>query len=470
MIHAADLFCGAGGTSTGLALACRDLHHDVDLLAVNHWPTAVNTHQLNHPWARHLCETLDSVDPRKVVPGGRLQILAASPECTHHSNARGGKTMNDQSRATAWHVLRWAEGIRVDSILIENVREFTSWGPLGNNGRPLKHRKGETFNAWLAALKSLGYQAEWKLVNAADYGDPTTRLRFFLMAKRGKGVVRWPVTSHSKDPVDLFDAKTKWRAAREIIDWQLPSKSIFTRKKPLADKTLARIAEGLRRFGGRAAEPFLLLLRGGGCQGAGGVRNTNDPLATVSAGGSHHALCQPQILPPFLIPQFGERAGQDPRTHNIEEPLPAVTSHGAGALIEALATPHQTPPPFLRGQQSGAVPRSTDQPTPTVATKGAIALIEPLLLPYYGATVGLRSCRDPLDTVTTKERFALIQTANSPMRLDIRLRMLQPHELAAAMGFPKDYKFAGNRTEQVKQIGNAVAVNTAKALCKSLLS
>src|SRR6266404_9126646 len=145
-IEAVDLFCGAGGTSTGLAHACTFLGYQLKLVAINHWDVAIDTHSTNHPSTTHLCESVDNVDPRKTVPSGRLNILVASPECTHHSNARGGRPMSDQSRATAWAILRWAEALYIDNIIIENVREFKTWGPLGADGRPLKSKRGHTYN------------------------------------------------------------------------------------------------------------------------------------------------------------------------------------------------------------------------------------------------------------------------------------------------------------------------------------
>ena len=281
-ITAADLFCGAGGTSTGLSQACEAAGINVDLLAVNHWTVAIDTHSRNHPEARHLCESLDNVDPRKVIPGGRLNLLVASPECTHHSNARGGKPMSDQSRASAWHILRWAEALYIDNILIENVREFMNWGPLGVDGRPMKSKRGQTFQAFLAGLRSLNYDVDYRVLNAADYGDPTTRERLFVMARKRPRRVRWPEPTHrpaSEEP-NLFGKKLPWRTAREVIDWNLPGTSIFHRKRPLSPTTIARIAAGLRKFGGLAAEPFLVML-----YGTGKTRSVNDPLPTVTAGG-----------------------------------------------------------------------------------------------------------------------------------------------------------------------------------------
>ncbi len=259
ILHCADLFCGAGGTSTGIMQAAEALGKRTDLLAVNHWPVSVNTHELNHPGVRHLCESLENIGPAKAVPGGRLNLLAASPECTHHSIAAGGRPRNEQSRATAWHVCRWASDLRVDNILIENVREFQNWGPLGANGKPMKSRKGETFKAFLNALRSMGFNVDSRVLNAADYGDPTSRHRLIVLARRGKPVV-WPDVTHGKSG-DLFGLKP-YRTAREIIDWDVKGKSIFRRSKPLSPNTVRRIAAGLKKFGGANAEPFLVMLYG----------------------------------------------------------------------------------------------------------------------------------------------------------------------------------------------------------------
>ena len=173
----ADLFCGAGGTSAGAIEAIEAIGLTPELTAVNHWDVAIETHTKNHPDMRHLCTGVDAVNPRDLFQEDELDLLWASPECTHHSIARGGKPCNDQSRSTAWCVIRWAEALRPPVILIENVPEFQTWGPIGTNGRPLASRKGETFRAWLAAIESLGYKTDYRLLCAADYGDPTTRDR-----------------------------------------------------------------------------------------------------------------------------------------------------------------------------------------------------------------------------------------------------------------------------------------------------
>lgn len=375
MIRAVDLFAGAGGASTGLAQAVERLGRRAELVAINHWPTAVETHSANHPWAQHYCAEVDSLNPRKVVRG-KLDLLLAGPSCVHHSTARGGRPMNEQDRASAWCVVRWAEALQPRYVLVENVPEWKSWGPLDTRGRPMKSRKGETFEAWLAALRALGYRTSERILCAANYGDATTRRRLFVLAWRGRSAVApWPEETHADGGLaDLFGARRPWRAAREVIDWSLEGQSIFGRKRPLAPKTLARIAEGLRRFGGPAAEPFLMLLTHGGR-----VRS-----------------------------------------------LPTITGANRG-IVE----------PFVIGQQSGAVPRPVREPLPTLAAAGAVSLVEPYL------------------------------EGQSPR--DIRFRMLAPHELAAAMGFPADYQFRGTRTDVVRQIGNAWPVNTACALSAALI-
>ena len=377
-IQCADLFCGAGGTSAGLTLAAHRLGLTLDLVAVNHWQTAVDTHTRNHPWARHVCADLASVeaDPSKLITGGKLDLLVASPECTHHSNARGGKPCSDQRRASAWHVLHWCERLQVRDVLIENVREFEKWGPLNADGRPIKSKSGATFQAFVQSLRSMGYNVEWRVLCAADYGGATTRRRLFVRASRGR--IEWPEASHAG----------RWRGARDIIDWSIKGEDINARKRPLAPRTMDRIEAGLRKFGG---ESFLVVLRG-----TSHVEDTAKqltlPLSTISTSGGHHGLCEP----------------------------------------------------FMQG--------------------GSFGLCEPFLTKYYGSGAGATPVSQPLATVTSKDRFALVE----PYRMGIRFRMLQPHELAAAMGF-HGYQFTGTKTEQVKQIGNAVQVDQAEALCASIL-
>lgn len=446
-IIAADLFCGAGGTSTGLYRACHSMGQKVDLLAINHWPRAIETHRANHPGARHICERLESIRPEDAIPGGRLNILTASPECTHHSVARGGKPTCDQLRSSAWLILRWLETLKVDNILIENVREFRDWGPVGTNGKPLKSRKGETYQAWINAIRSFGYTLDDRVLNAADYGDPTTRQRLFILAKKGKKPIQWPSPSHGA-PDNLYGLQP-YRTAREIIDWTLKGDSIFSRKRPLAPATLARIAAGLKKYGGVNAKPFLVML-----YGTNDARDIDRPMPTITGGGNHTGLCEP-----FMV-TITHRGSDKNRVHSINKPVPTVTGahNGEMALIE----------PFLLGQQSCSAPRDVNQPVPTISTAGAISLVEPFLVKYYGAGEGVSSTDDPVPTITTKDRFGLVEVSGK-YQIDIRFRMLQPHELAAAMSF-ENYIFTGNKTEQTKQIGNAVPVRLAESLVRAMLT
>lgn len=430
--------------------AARKRGYELDLVAVNHWPVAVRTHTANHPWARHVCADLASVeaDPNRLVPGGTLDLLVASPECTHHSVARGGKPCSDQSRASAWHVLHWVERLNVTEGLVENVREFKEWGPLNDEGRPDKALKGATFNAWVSALKSMGYTVDHRVINAADYGSATTRRRLFVRFSK-RGPIVWPHESHAQVAAD---GRKRWKPARDVIDWGLKGESIFNRRRPLKPKTLARIEAGLRKFGGEA---FIAVLRGTNqAQEGSWSGSLDDPLKTISAGGIHAALCQP-----FLVEYHGEKSeNTQRRVKSVDEPLPVQTTENRFGLCQPFV--------FNVAHAGGERVSSCDEPLGTFPAghRGELALCEPFLTKYYGCGDGARPVTEPLDTVTTKDRFALVQ----PKGIDILFRMLQPHELAAAMGF-EGYEFTGTKTDQVRQIGNAVAVEPAEALCGSVM-
>lgn len=364
--------------------------------------------------------------------------------CTHHSIARGGKPCSDQSRASAWHVLHWAERLQIQNILIENVREFQKWGPLNSKGQPIKSREGETFNAFLTALNSLGYRVDFKILNAADYGDATTRRRLFIQARKAKAI-SWPHPTHS-DPSrqDMFAGKP-WRAAREVIDWGLEGQSIFRRKRPLSPRTLKRIEAGLRKFCGL---PFVL---------------QTDQTGGICASGKHQGLCEP-----FLVECSH---GGDRRPRGTGEPLPTITcghKNGDGRNLGLCQ-------PYLVKFYRTAGANSVNEPLDTVTTKARFGLVEPFICSAGGPDVDARPVSQPMNTVLTRDHMGLVQPIflqdeqGNTYLLDIRFRMLQPHELAMAMGF-EGYEFTGNKSEQVKQIGNAVPVNTAEALCTALLS
>lgn len=517
----ADLLCGAGGSSTGCQRALAELGLDMELVCVNHWPVAIKTHQRNHPEARHYVQDIATVRPHLLVPEGYLDLLMASPTCTHHSVARGGKPTSDQQRSDPWHIITWLTELRVKRIIIENVWEFTGWGPVDlRTGKPLKSRKGEYFHAWIETIRRLGFEPEWRKLNAANYGDATTRQRFILKARNDRRAVRWAPLTHAKQgKADLFSDMQPWRPAREIIDWSIKGRSIFNRKKDLAPKTMMRILAGAERHGW--PKPYLVILRNHMA-----ARGIDLPLPAIAANGNHIGLAEPIILS-----QHNSGAARP-----ASEPLPTITTGGAGAeKREGCARPMLVEP-FVLSQASGGAPRAVSDPLPTIVTGGTNGSGTALISPYYGSGSGETcvSIDEPLPTVTAKARFGmvlpithadgsnrardidvdplptlttanrgelafitaqhgeragqaprvhaigqplptiaatghvdLVEAACEPaVGYDILFRMLEPHELAAAMGFTTDeatYEFAGTKTEQVKQIGNAVSVAMMKA-------
>jgi DNA (cytosine-5)-methyltransferase 1 len=479
-LFAADLFCGAGGTTTGAEQSGK-----VEVaLAINHWRPAIYTHQTNHPHVRHVCATIDHVDPHDFVDM-KIDILMASPECIFHSNARGGKPVDDQRRATAWCVPRWAEVLRPKWIVIENVGEFEHWAPLGSDKRPLKSKKGEIFLAWIGAIRALGYHLEWKKLNAANFGGATSRTRLFIIARRGasKKPIPWPAPTHSKG---------NWASAASIIDWNRDCPSIFTRKRPLADKTIRRIEIGLRKFCGPDAEPFIVKLRRNAT--ASGI---DEPLGTITSGGSHHAIAQPfitsyhngahghnrssgtdeplpvidtnprhAVVTPYLIDvNHGDDVKTGDRSYPVTEPLGTVTTKRGKALV----TPFMVD---IHDRRRDDKTSSALDPLPTIVTKPGNSLVLPFITEYYG-TGEARSIDEPLSTVTTKPRHGLamvklIETMRELSIVDIGFRMLDVDELAAAQGFPAGYHLHGTKAEQIKQIGNSVHTHVARAICEAI--
>jgi DNA (cytosine-5)-methyltransferase 1 len=371
-----DLFCGAGGESQGIHWAAEKAGQSIELFAINHWETAIATHSLNFPHDESICRDIEDINPLRVVPSRHVELLWASPACTHFSTARGGKPMDEQSRVTPFTVCNWIEKLDVKRIIIENVPEFQSWGPLDANFRPIKEARGATFHAFIAMIRSFGYDVDWRVLNCADYGAPTTRRRLFVQAvKKGCGKsLLWPQATHVQSQSDnLFDSdKLLWVPAKDIIDWSIPTVPLEQRMRPLAPNTMKRIRQGIEKYWGVYAEPFITRYNGG-----------------------------------------------ENRNHSIDEPMPVLD------------------------------------------TSNRYGLVEPLLMEYYGNGV-CKPVSEPVGVVTTKDRFAMIE----PKKLSIGFRMLQPHELAAAQSFPKNYQFTGTRADVVKQIGNAVPPKMAEALAK----
>lgn len=400
------MFCGAGGSSTGLVEACEALGLRLKLVAINHWPVAIDTHSANHPQVTHYCQSVESLNPREVVPGGRVDLLIASPECIHHSRARGGRPKNDQSRASAWHVLRWAEVLDVKNILLENVTEFLTWGPLDSKGFPIKSRKGETFDAFIAAMKSLNYNVEWRVLNCANYGDPTTRERLFIIARKGRRKVAWPKETHARSPKKGSGLK-RWVPVREVIDWAMEGESIFTRKRPLSPNTLRRIVSGLRKFSGLS-----FVLPNEGVHGGNAPRSMDDPLNTVTASRGAGALVEPFVL--------NIRGGGDGylRGAPVSQPSQAVTGTSPLALVQASLV-------VLRGTKNGALERSSrsvDDPAPTVTSGNHIYLAQPHLMQYHGGEGGEKrnySTEAPIPAVDTSNRYALCQPFVTPVLSEV---------------------------------------------------
>lgn len=409
-LHIADLFCGAGGSSTGAIEAAQVLGYRPELTAVNHWDRAIETHQANHPDSRHLCTGVDNINPRDLFAENELDVLIASPECTHHSTARGGRPVNEQSRATAMCVIRWAETMRPPIIMIENVPEFRSWGPLirkrvtprfptfevwqeqrreiaEENGRKFKpgsstlynrekragtksrielvpdpKRKCELFEAWLAMLRATGYLVDHRILCCANYGDPTTRRRLFIQCVRGRRKIVWPHPTHLEDPgTELALSRTvAWPTARnDVIDWSLQGLSIYERKKALSPKTMARIMAGLHKFG---LKPFIVPQENGN-----GPRSVDRPAGTVTTTSRGVKLVEP-----FLVNMKGKSKGA-----SVDKPTPALTAHARHLM---LAEPY-----LLKFGDRKSNGNSVDEPLHTVTAGGVQqAVIQPCLIKLRG--------------------------------------------------------------------------------------
>lgn len=446
-----DLFAGGGGASEGMLLA-TGRHPDI---AVNHDPDALAMHEVNHPTTLHLCEDIRKVDVPALLRlfGGRpVDLMWASPDCKDHSKAKGGTPKSRNIRALAWEVLRWAAAVRRSTgrlpsiICLENVEEYTDWGPLHRYGKRAgtvnKKKRGTLFRLWIEQFRSLGFtQIEWRELVAADYDTPTTRKRLFVIMRSDGGLIRWPEPTHAKHVAtgDLFAAQLKaWRPAAEIIDWSLPIPSIFGRKRPLKDKTHRRLARGIQRIVIEAADPFIVPVTH--TRGGDGVRSTRAPLKTATtAKGGEFALGAPLIMPlthggaidrsyrptgplpavtaahrgelaiasAFLKPRYGERDGQDPRVRSLLAPAPAVVPTGNGGDLSAV---------YLARQFGSAVSgRFITAPHPAVMSGGGggKSQIVAAHLMRVGHTSGaaerkgVHAPTDPLRTISSAGGFAV---------------------------------------------------------------
>jgi DNA (cytosine-5)-methyltransferase 1 len=405
----ADNFAGGGGVSTGIEAALGGRGPDV---AINHDPRALAMHRANHPRTHHVESGIWEVDPRTVTGGRRVRLAWFSPDCTHFSRAKGDVPKKQEIRGLPWVAVKWAREVQPGEIVIENVSEIETWGPLDEEGRPIRERAGETWRAFLGALSDLGYQIDVRKLCAADYGAPTTRTRLFLRASRNRRQpIRWPEPTHGKGRAE------PWRLAAEIIDWTLPCPSIFLSpeearalgvKRPLADATLRRVAAGLWRFVINNPAPFVIKYHGGERQGL-RAHALSEPLRTADTS-NRFGLVMPYLAP--LTHHGGPGTGRGERGASVEEPLRAVTGAHRGEW--ALVAPALVQTGY--GEREGQAPRVLDigRPLGTVVACGAKhALVAAFLAKHYGGMTG-HGLQRSIGTITARDHHSLVEATLAP--------------------------------------------------------
>lgn len=501
MIHGeliVDNFAGGGGASTGIEMATG---YSVDI-AINHDPEAIKMHKANHPRTKHYCENVWAVDPIAACKGNPVGLAWFSPDCKHFSKAKGGKPKDKNIRGLAWVACRWAGLVRPRVIMLENVEEFRTWGPLNRRHHPVKNKQGKTFKQFVRQLEELGYEVQFKELVAADYGAPTMRKRFFMIARcDGKSIV-WPEPTHA--PADSEEVKAgllkPYVGAYTQLDFSLPCPSIFDTSeeikekygiravRPLAPKTMERIARGLKKFVLDNPEPFIIQ-----CKFNNDAQDIKKPLGTITTIGSHllvepylsvnrenhfgsdmrepiHTITsnnQHMLMTPTLIQYHSETAQGEVRGQTIKEPIMTVDGSNRYGLVTS----------FLSKFYKTCIGQDEREPLHTVTTSaGHFGEVRAFLIKYYGDATG-QDIEQPLDTVTTKDRFGLVTIEGVDYQIvDIGLRMLEPRELYGCQGFPDDYiidhDYTGKtypRTEQVRRCGNAVCPPIPAALVRANL-
>lgn len=420
-----DCFAGGGGASVGIEMA---LGRPVDI-AINHDPDAILMHKTNHPDTLHLTEDIFKVDLQKYVKGRHVALMWASPDCTSHSKAKGGKPREKGLRILPWAVYKHAKSIKPDVIIMENVEEIQQWGPLDTKGHPIPEKKGEDYKRFITAMKSLGYIFESRELVAADYGAPTTRKRWYAVFRRDGKEIVWPEQTHSKTGTD----GKKWLECGGYIDWADLGKSIFDRPKPLAEATMRRIANGYVKYVVNNPHPYIV--------------NNQKAFA-------------------FLIQYHSETKTGYSRGQLLTEPIKTIDTSNRYGLVTAFIT---------RFYKSG-IGQGCDEPLHTITTSpGHFGLISAFLIKYYGTGCG-QELSAPLGTITTKDRFGLVNAVTEIngtkyILKDIFLRMLKPEELKLMQGFPPDYiinrDYTGAKypvSKQVARIGNSVVPIMAQKL------
>ena len=493
-----DNFAGGGGASTGIEMATG---YSVDI-AINHDPEAIRMHKVNHPNTKHYCENVWAVDPVKACEGHPVALAWFSPDCKHFSKAKGGKPKDKNIRGLAWVACRWAALVRPRVIMLENVEEFKTWGPLNRGHHPIKAKQGDTFRQFVKQLNELGYEVQFRELVAADYGAPTKRKRFFMIARCDGVPIMWPKPTHA--PADSEEVKAgllkPYVGAYTQLDFSLPCPSIFDTSeeikekygiravRPLAPKTMQRIARGLKKFVLDNPEPFIVPIGYGERKGQSPrVHDIKKPLPTIVSSGKHY-LCEPRLAPVIdktyggnyqgggskaedpidtittvdhnrlvaatLIQYHSETNSDEVRGQGIENPIMTVDSSNRYGLVTS----------FLSKFYKTGIGQDEREPLHTVTTSaGHFGEVRAFLIKYYGEGTG-QDIEQPLDTVTSRDRFGLVTIQGAEYQIvDIGLRMLEPKELYGCQGFPDDYIIdhdstgkTYSRSEQVKRCGNAV--------------
>lgn len=499
-----DNFAGGGGASTGIELATGK---SVDI-AINHDPEAIRMHKANHPNTKHYCEDVWQVDPIKACKGHPVGLAWFSPDCKHFSKAKGGKPKDKFIRGLAWVACRWAGLVRPRVIMLENVEEFKTWGPLNRGHHPIKAKQGKTFGKFVQQLQNLGYEVQFRELVAADYGAPTMRKRFFMIARCDGYPIIWPEPTHA--PRDSEEVKAgllkPYVGAYTQIDFSRPCPSIFDTAqeikekygiravRPLAPKTMERIARGLKKFVLDNPEPFIIQCNHGG------KRKPNDirvPMPTIT--GKHGY----GIVEPYMV-QIGQTCFAKDRSKDVREPLTTIVSKTEHCLISPTLIQYhsETAKGEVRGQTIEEPIMTVDgsnryglvtsflskfyksgtgqdirEPLHTITTSaGHFGEVRAFLIKYYGDATG-QDIKNPLDTITSRDRFGLVTIEGVEYQIvDIGLRMLEPRELYGCQGFPDDYiidhDFEGHtypRSEQVRRCGNSVCPPLPAAMVRSNL-
>lgn len=506
-----DNFAGGGGASTGIEMATG---YSVDI-AINHDPEAIRMHKVNHPNTKHYCENVWAVDPVKACEGHPVALAWFSPDCKHFSKAKGGKPKDKNIRGLAWVACRWAALVRPRVIMLENVEEFKTWGPLNRGHHPIRAKQGDTFRQFVKQLNELGYEVQFRELVAADYGAPTKRKRFFMIARCDGVPIMWPKPTHA--PADSKEVKEgllkPYVGAYTQLDFSLPCPSIFDTSeeikekygiravRPLAPKTMQRIARGLKKFVLDNPEPFIVPIGYGERKGQSPrVHDIKKPLPTIVSSGKHY-LCEPRLAPVIDKTYGGNYQGGGSKA---EDPIDTITTVDHNRLVAATLIQYhsETNSGGVRGQgienpimtvdssnryglvtsflskfYKTGIGQDEREPLHTVTTSaGHFGEVRAFLIKYYGEGTG-QDIEQPLDTVTSRDRFGLVTIQGVEYQIvDIGLRMLEPKELYGCQGFPNDYIIdhdntgkTYSRSEQVKRCGNAVCPPIPAAMVRSNL-